>query len=74
MEVGTLTATGQIEVTAPRNLAQGYAVPLRQLIGGEGTLCPVTELNFSGNPEVRVMAATLLVRWKDTSARVNAAA
>lgn len=69
---GTLTATGQIEVTAPLNMAQGYATKLRDWIGGEGTLCPVTELSFSSNPEMQVMPATFLVRWADLSARVSA--
>lgn len=71
---GTLTATGQIEVIAPLNTAQGDATPLRDLMRSEGTLCPVTELSWSSNPEVWVMAATLLVRWADVSARVSAAA
>lgn len=72
--VGTLTATGKIEVTAPLNTAQGDATPLSAWIGGEGTLCPVTELSWSSNPEVRVMVAKLLVRWADVSLRMNAAA
>ncbi|GGO41856.1 hypothetical protein [Deinococcus humi] len=71
---GTLTATGQIEVSAPLNIAQGYATKLSDLIRSEGTLCPVTELSWSSNPEVQVMVATLLVRWADVSLRMNAAA
>lgn len=71
---GTLTATGQIRVTAPLERTQGSATPLRDLMRSEGTLCPVTELSFSSNPEVQVVAATLLVRWSDVSARMNTAA
>lgn len=71
--VGTLTFTGTIKVNAPLERTQGYASKLRELIGGESTLCPVTELNFSSNPEVRVMFVTLLVRWADVSARMKAA-
>lgn len=73
VNVGTLTSTGTIKVNAPLKRTQGYTTTLRELIGGEGTLCPVTELNFSRNPEVRVMFVTLLMRWADVSARTKAA-
>ncbi|CAM4096044.1 hypothetical protein [Deinococcus marmoris] len=73
VEVGTLTSTGTIKVTAPLERTQGYATKLRELIGGEGTLCPITELTFSSNPEVRVLFVTLLIRWKDSTARTKAA-
>ncbi len=72
--VGTLTSTGTLQMTAPLNLTQTNALKLRELIGVEGALCPVTELNFSSNPEVRVMGTTLLVRIADLSARVKATA
>ncbi|QFP78517.1 hypothetical protein [Deinococcus sp. AJ005] len=73
VEVGTLTSTGTIKVTAPLERTQGYTTKLREWIGGEGTLCPVTELTFSSNPEVRVLFVTLLVRWQDSIARTKAA-
>lgn len=71
--VGTLTPGGDLRMTAPLNLARTTALKLRELIGGEGTLCPVAELNFSGNPEVRFANTTLLVRIADLGARVKAA-